>query len=163
MPPRMLAFVALGVFALGSGGAMAQGHAGGYQNGAGPGRAVAYHDTRYRYRHGGWGGYHPGVYGYRAWYGPSVGVYVGVPSYTPSGVWGYPSDPNAVYDASAPSQYPADAPAPPGSFMPPGPEQAPVPSGYWYYCTDPAGYYPDVEQCNSTWTPVAPQGVTPGQ
>jgi hypothetical protein len=162
MPPKILAFMALGVFALCSGAAIAQGHAGGYQNGAGTGRAVAYHDVSYRYRYGGWGGY-PGAYGYRGWYGPSVGVYVGVPSYAPSGVWGYPSDPNAVYDASAASPYPADAPAATGSFTPPGPEQAPASSSYWYYCTDPAGYYPDVEQCNSTWTPVAPQGVTPDQ
>jgi hypothetical protein len=24
----------------------------------------------------------------------------------------------------------------------------------WYYCYDPAGYYPYVTQCNSAWQPV---------
>jgi hypothetical protein len=35
----------------------------------------------------------------------------------------------------------------------------PVPSGqppaqYWYYCDNPAGYYPYVASCNSGWRPV---------
>ena len=25
---------------------------------------------------------------------------------------------------------------------------------YWYYCSDPAGYYPYVAQCNTGWQPV---------
>lgn len=31
------------------------------------------------------------------------------------------------------------------------------PSAYWYYCDDPQGYYPDVEQCPGGWEAVAPQ------
>ena len=29
--------------------------------------------------------------------------------------------------------------------------------GYWYYCDQPAGYYPYVKQCQGGWRPVAPQ------
>jgi len=154
MKPRTLAFMALGVFALCGSPAMAQGHAGGYQNRGATSSTVAYHAGHYAYRYGGWGGYRGG------WYGPSVGVYVGVPAYVPWGLWGYPS---AVYDPSAATPYPADAPPMSGSFSPPDAEQNPAPSSYWYYCANPAGYYPYVQQCNSGWTPVAPQGVPPAQ
>jgi hypothetical protein len=30
-------------------------------------------------------------------------------------------------------------------------------SDYWYYCPDPAGYYPYVQTCNKTWMQVVPQ------
>jgi hypothetical protein len=39
----------------------------------------------------------------------------------------------------------------------PSPEPALV--SYWYYCTDPAGYYPYVQNCTKPWIPVAPQSV----
>jgi hypothetical protein len=35
---------------------------------------------------------------------------------------------------------------------------APPPAPLWYYCTDPAGYYPAVSACTVPWTPVAPSG-----
>jgi hypothetical protein len=35
---------------------------------------------------------------------------------------------------------------------------APPPAPVWYYCTDPAGYYPTVSACTVPWTPVAPSG-----
>lgn len=28
---------------------------------------------------------------------------------------------------------------------------------YWYYCTDPAGYYPYVQNCSKAWLQVVPQ------
>ena len=28
---------------------------------------------------------------------------------------------------------------------------------YWYYCLNPEGYYPDVDECPNGWIPVAPQ------
>lgn len=31
-----------------------------------------------------------------------------------------------------------------------------APRNYLYYCEDPAGYYPDVQQCNVDWEPVPP-------
>jgi hypothetical protein len=27
---------------------------------------------------------------------------------------------------------------------------------FWYYCSDPAGYFPWVPTCNRPWTPVTP-------
>jgi hypothetical protein len=30
----------------------------------------------------------------------------------------------------------------------------PYAAQYWYYCSDPAGYYPYVTQCNTGWQPV---------
>jgi hypothetical protein len=38
-------------------------------------------------------------------------------------------------------------------------------SNYWYYCRDPAGYYPDVPTCPSAWLQVVPNrtaDTTPG-
>ena len=32
-------------------------------------------------------------------------------------------------------------------------------SDYWYYCNDPAGYYPYVKSCPSGWKAVLPQDV----
>lgn len=35
-----------------------------------------------------------------------------------------------------------------------------LPAGYWYYCSDPKGYYPYVKECPSGWRrvdPVPPQ------
>jgi len=32
----------------------------------------------------------------------------------------------------------------------------------WYYCTDPAGYFPYVQSCNRAWIPVVPQSVPAG-
>ena len=29
-------------------------------------------------------------------------------------------------------------------------------SSYWYYCRDPAGFYPDVQACSSEWLQVVP-------
>ncbi|WP_305906976.1 hypothetical protein Q9L42_018245 [Methylomarinum sp. Ch1-1] len=31
-----------------------------------------------------------------------------------------------------------------------------LPAGYWYYCTDPEGYYPYVKECSSGWRQVDP-------
>jgi len=34
-----------------------------------------------------------------------------------------------------------------------------APDYYWYYCSDPEGYYPYITNCNVAWEPVPP---TPG-
>jgi hypothetical protein len=39
-------------------------------------------------------------------------------------------------------------------------EPAPPASASWYYCADPQGYYPYVEQCPGGWQAVAPRPVT---
>jgi hypothetical protein len=38
------------------------------------------------------------------------------------------------------------------------PAAAPV---YWYYCNEPAGYYPYVQNCSRAWVPVLPSSVKP--
>jgi hypothetical protein len=43
-------------------------------------------------------------------------------------------------------------PAPAPSAAP-----GPNPAGFWYYCRDPAGYYPSVQSCPSPWERVAPR------
>ncbi len=43
------------------------------------------------------------------------------------------------------------APAPPVYVQP-----APPPRPYWYYCENPQGYYPYVQQCPGGWRPVNP-------
>lgn len=34
--------------------------------------------------------------------------------------------------------------------------------GYWYYCKNPEGYYPYVQQCPGGWMKVVPSPVPPG-
>lgn len=36
------------------------------------------------------------------------------------------------------------------------PQGGPLPEGYWYYCSNPAGYYPYVNQCPGGWQQVDP-------
>lgn len=38
---------------------------------------------------------------------------------------------------------------------------APAAPRVWYYCTDPAGYYPYVPNCNQPWVSVDPSSVPP--
>jgi len=158
------------------------GGGGGAYQGGGGGGAGGYHGTPsgggYR---GGYGGYYGGHYGYRSgyyggwrgyggWYGPGVGIYLGAPWYW--GAWGvgaYPYYPYAGYGGYP--AYVAPAPAYVGewqnytqpmesqSYV----QQQPAPSAYWYYCADPAGYYPYIPRCQAGWTRVTPQNVPPGQ
>jgi hypothetical protein len=32
-------------------------------------------------------------------------------------------------------------------------------SNYWYYCREPAGFYPDVKSCSSAWLQLIPVGT----
>ena len=38
---------------------------------------------------------------------------------------------------------------------------APAANNFWYYCVEPAGYYPYVKTCNKAWMQVVPQ-TNPG-
>ena len=49
-----------------------------------------------------------------------------------------------------PYAYPPVVVAPP-AYIPPA-----TPGPYWWYCDNPAGYYPYVRSCPSGWRPVAP-------
>ena len=83
-----------------------------------------------------------------------VGVFIGVPLATAPFFYGpryyYPP----AYYTYPPAYYPY-----PASMLDTPPayiEQAPQASaqlapGYWYYCTDPAGYYPSVQTCAGGW------------
>ena len=108
------------------------------------------------FRHGGHGHWH----GWHGYYRPSVVFSVGpywAPYWDPYWAYGYPP---AV--ATVPPQvYVQPAPQTPAQ---PGLEQSPVqPYGQpsWYYCDDPQGYYPYVQQCPGGWRPVAPTPPSP--
>lgn len=36
-----------------------------------------------------------------------------------------------------------------------------IEQGYWYYCNDPAGYYPSVQSCPQGWQRVVPTSPPP--
>jgi hypothetical protein len=40
-------------------------------------------------------------------------------------------------------------------------DQYGAPAYYWYYCEDPAGYYPYVQQCSAPWQQVPPTADSP--
>ena len=90
----------------------------------------------------GWRGY--GYYGGHGW--KSVGVSIGIgPYWGPYwGSYGYPY----AYSYGYPYTYPPQIyvqPSPRSSIQPPS--SPPV----WYYCEDPQGYYPHVQQCPGGW------------
>ncbi|HWG78980.1 MAG TPA: hypothetical protein VN681_04350 [Stellaceae bacterium] len=75
-----------------------------------------------------------------------VAVGIGVPLFPP--YYAYP--PPVVY-------------APPPVVYAPSPVVVQQPTQYWYYCDNPAGYYPYVPSCPTPWRPVTPQpGSQPG-
>lgn len=85
-----------------------------------------------------------------------IGVFIGAPLFWP---WYYPPyHPWYPY----PSQPVVVVPATPPTYIERGEEDgaeaAPAPpGGYWYYCYDPPGYYPDVRQCRGGWQAVPPR------
>jgi hypothetical protein len=82
---------------------------------------------------------------YPYWYGPR---YYG-PRY-PYPVYGYP--PAVVVPPPV-----VVSPPPPVVYVERPPEPAaPVP-GYWYWCGDPQGWYPNVPECPGGWQPVPPR------
>lgn len=141
---------------------------------AGPGGARVTGGSRYvvgapaagAYVHGGYNRY-PGYSGVRhGWYGgywgPSVGIYYAGPGYW--GGWpyawgygygygyGYPYaySPIVVNTTTAPQSYIQQDSEPRPA------QDAPAPY-YWYYCNQPAGYFPHVQGCSHPWMKVIPQ------
>ncbi|HEX7640856.1 MAG TPA: hypothetical protein VF472_01470 [Burkholderiaceae bacterium] len=119
---------------------------GGYSGGHAFGHGGYHGSYSGSYHGGGWGG-HPGWYGnhwHDGWYGGWGGVYIdpwwGVGAYS----YPYYTYPDVVVAPAAPVYIEPNAPAvsPPGS---------------WYYCQDPAGYYPYVKNCNGAWQQVPAQ------
>ena len=87
------------------------------------------------------------VYPYRPYY-PGWGVGYWRPGVVVGTAWPYPwGVPYAV-----PPLVVSTAPAPQVIVQPAQPADS-----YWYYCTQPAGYYPYVQQCGQPWMKVVPQ------
>jgi hypothetical protein len=107
--------------------------------------------------HGGWrgGGGYRGGYG-RGYYG---GFYGGLyfDPWVYGAAWGYDMSYPAVVGYSA---YPYDAGSPAGGAYvqqaapPPSDVQQLNQSSDWYYCSNPAGYYPYVKSCAVGWQRV---------
>jgi hypothetical protein len=132
----------------------------------------AWHGNRW---HG--GGWHNS--GWRGgWWGPNVGVVVGGPGFWGwGGGWGWggwggwapwPTTVTTSFPiVTNVTTFPADSSAfeigASGGFLP-APQQPVVnPSNFWYYCTDPAGYFPYVQSCSRAWMQVVPQNVPGAQ
>ena len=154
----------------GGGGHVAPGHGYGGAGGAGGPYRPGYGPG---YGHGGWRYGYPGYgYGYRYGWGLGLGYGAGwalaaaspwywgapaaaywAPAYYPYGyqAWPYPAL-TVNEDLTYVQQPQVEAAAPP-----------PVrrATGYWYYCTEPAGYHPYVAQCSRPWIAVQPQPAPP--
>ena len=95
---------------------------------------------------GGWGYGHGGHYGHS-----SFGFYFGAPFY---------SYPYYSYPYQYPYYYPpavVTVPVTPPVYIqqsPPNAQQ--YPTGYWYYCNTPEGYYPYIKECPNGWQQVNP-------
>jgi len=76
------------------------------------------------------------------WWGGAPYPYSGYPYY------GYPYSP-------APPVVVQPAPV----YEPPAP--APQAAAYWYYCQNPQGYYPYIQQCPAGWLQVVPPATPP--
>src|SRR5664279_2548717 len=131
--------------------------------------------------HGSGGG---GWHGDSGYWGPRVGISFGFPGYWPAyypyaygypygyGYYDYPvyADPAPqVYiqretGAIAPDSYaPAQGYAPAPGYMQRQPSAPAAQGEYSYYCTNPAGYYPQVANCSQPWLKVVPDASpTPG-
>nr|MBP6778806.1 hypothetical protein [Piscinibacter sp.] len=83
------------------------------------------------------------------------------PGWAVAPAWSWAAPP-AVW--VAPSWAPVDAAVNPPPFeeqpaverAPDAPQAAAQQPGYWYYCTEPAGYYPYVNTCSRPWIAVNP-------
>lgn len=116
-----------------------------------PGWHGGYWGPRYGVR---WGGYYgwPGYWGawpYAAGFGVGYGAYA----------WGYPYVGTYVY---TPPVVVTSTVQQPQVFIQQDeaatePPAQSTPTSYWYYCPQPAGYFPYVKDCNQGWLKVIPQ------
>ena len=85
-------------------------------------------------------------------------VYVGGTVWIGPGYWG----PDPWWE---PPYYPYPAPSvivlQPPVYVQPEPAPPPQTSAYWYYCQNPQGYYPYVQQCPNGWMQVVPPTTPP--
>jgi hypothetical protein len=95
--------------------------------------------------HGHWGGHAHGWGGHPAHW--NFGFYWGGP------LWGWPWGPYGYYPPP-----PVYVPQQPPVYVQPQEPQEPA---YWYYCQDPQGYYPYVQNCPGGWMKVVPNPTPP--
>ena len=93
------------------------------------------------------------AWGHRGFYGPTIGIGIGVdPFYYGPGPYYY--GPPPVYYAPQPIVV-----APPDTYVErDASAQAP---DYRYYCANPAGYYPQIPRCPKGWLKVVPDDSQP--
>lgn len=112
---------------------------------------------------GGWGGHYGGHYGggwgghYGNYYGGmglGLGLGYGLGSYYGGDYYGrgYYNYPPTVITVPV---------APPVYIQQTAPAVQQNPTGYWYYCNNPQGYYPYVKQCPNGWQQVEPTPPAP--
>ncbi len=152
MKQALAAFVTLLVAMLPGSVALADGHGGGGYHGGGYHGGGHYSGWRHGGGHsGGWNGYWgisvgvPGGWG--AWpYPYAYGI--GYPYPYVYGAYPVPRviESRVYIPEAAPEVYVSRQPAAPATS-----------NYYWFYCEDPAGYHPYVQQCNRTWLLVVPQ------
>jgi hypothetical protein len=120
-----------------SGGALASGGHGGHGGGGhgGWGHGGGGHGW-HGHGYGGFGFVYAPYWGWGPWYSPYWDSWYG---------YGYGAYP--YYSA-----YPAVAQSEPPVYV----EQH-APGGYWYYCNEAGGYYPEVQNCPGGWQKVPPR------
>lgn len=112
------------------------------------------------------GGVRFGAPGGRYYGGHSrFGFYLGVPYGNPYPYYNYQYYPPA-YPYYPPIMVAPNSPPVYIQQTPPATQE--YPSGYWYYCDNPQGYYPYVKECRNDWqqvepTPPPPPPSTPTQ
>ncbi|HXW68892.1 MAG TPA: hypothetical protein VEJ88_04730 [Dissulfurispiraceae bacterium] len=102
------------------------------------------------------GGFHGGGFRGGVWIGPGWGWgwgwnpwLWGAPYYYPYYDWYYP-----YYTAP-----PVGIQQEPQEYVEPAPQ--PEEQSYWYFCSNPQGYYPYVKKCPGGWRRVLPRSVPP--
>lgn len=123
----------------GGGGHGGGGHGGGGHGGGGHGGGGHYG--------GGHGGGHGGGY-----YGGHSSFYLGYGGYYPAPYYYYPY--YSYYPTYYPTRVVANEPATQTVYVEKSAQAEPY---YWYYCTDPKGYYPHIERCPTGWLKVVPR------
>lgn len=115
--------------------------------------------------HGSRGAGHPhggirfGISGGRQMGGHSgFGFYFGVPYIYPHPYYNYPYYP-PVYQYYPPVTIAPNSP--PVYIQQTPPETQEYPPGYWYYCSNPQGYYPYIKECKTDWQQVEPAPPPP--
>ena len=134
------------------------GHGGGFSGGRGGSGGGHRGDFGHGYGHG--YGYGYGGHGYGYGYGRGYGYYGGFYGGTYFDPWFYGSPwgydmvyPEVVVTPGYSQAYIEPDYVPQQSTAPVGVQQA-GPSNDWYYCQNPAGYYPYVKTCPNGWQRV---------